>query len=230
MPAECLGGGLRIMRPQRLIDCNMVEIALFDGAGLRDGDLPVVEHERIKVGHEVREQGIAGAAIDRDVELPVADQEMHRISHGLLLDRQGLLEARKRVVIDAQRGFGRDGPLDQETRLVNGLEIVGVDRARTRDADLQRVDLAADDPRPGALADGDHAHRRQRLDGAAHRLAADVKERGELPLAWKLVANLKNARRDQRRKLVADPLAHGPTTDLRFEMRGLCKDLLRRCA
>ena len=88
MPAESLGGGLRIVRPQRLIDRDVVEIALFNRAGLRDGDLPVVEHERVKVGHEVREQRVAGAMIDRDVEFPVANQEMDRISYGLLLDRQ----------------------------------------------------------------------------------------------------------------------------------------------
>ena len=113
---------------------------------------------------------------------------------------------------------------------MNGFEIVCVDRARTRDADLQRVDLSADDPRPGALADGDDADRGQRLDGAAHRLAADVQERGELALARKLIANLKDARRDQRRKLVADPLAHSPAADLRLEMRSLCEDLPRRGA
>ena len=39
----------------------MVEIALFDSAGLRDGDLSLVEHESIEIGHEVREQRIARA-------------------------------------------------------------------------------------------------------------------------------------------------------------------------
>ena len=114
----------------------------------------MIEHERVEIGNEVREQGVARAAVDRDVELPVADQEVYRISYGLLLDCQGLFEARERIVVDARCGLGRDGPLDQETSLVDGFEIVGVDRARTRDADLQRIDLAADDPCPGALADG----------------------------------------------------------------------------
>src|SRR5579872_5753497 len=131
--------------------------------------------------------------VDRDVELPVADQEMHRIAHGLLLDRERLFEACERVVVNARRRLGGDSPLDQEAGLVNGLEIVCVDRARTRDTDLQRVDLAADDPSPRALTDGDDADRGQGLNGPSHRLAADVKERGQFALARKLVADLKNA-------------------------------------
>ena len=122
--------------------------------------------------------------------------------------------------------LGGYGALDQEARLVNGIEIIGVDRARAGDADLQRVDLPADDTRPRALAHRHDADRRQRLDRAAHGLTADRQQRSELSLARQLFADLKDAGRDERGKLVADPFAHRAPTDLSPEMRNLRENAL----
>ena len=117
--------------------------------------------------------------------------------------------------------FRGDGALDQHARLVDGIELIGVDRAWARDADLERVDLAADDPGARTLAHRDDADRRQRLDRAAHSLTADRQQRGEVTFARQFLADLKNPRRDERRELVADPFAHRAPADLGSQMRSL---------
>ena len=105
----------------------------------------MIKHEHIEIGDKVGEQRIAAAAIDREMKLPVADQEVHRIVHRLLLDRKRLFEADERGSVDMESRFRSYGALDEDARLVNEVEIIGVDRARAGDADLQRVDLPADD-------------------------------------------------------------------------------------
>ena len=124
--------------------------------------------------------------------------------------------------------LGGDSALDQQARLMHGIELIGIDRARAGDADLQRVDLPADDARARALADRHDADRRQRLDRAAHGLTANRQERGEFSLARQFFADLKDARCDERRKLVANPLAHGAPADLRPQERTCAKDACRR--
>ena len=61
--------------------------------------------------------------------------------------------------------------------------------------------------------------RRERLDRAAHSLTADREQRGKVPLARQFLADLKDARRDERRELVADPFAHRAPADVSSEMR-----------
>src|SRR5437879_13494215 len=128
------------------------------------------------------------------MEFPVADEEVHWIAHRKLLDRKRLLEPGEGLVIDARRGFRDNGALDQQASLVHGFDVVAVDRARTRDADLQRIDFLADYARTRALRDLDDALGRQRLDGAAHGLAADGQQRGALPLAPQFIPALQDSR------------------------------------
>src|SRR4029077_9913953 len=143
MPPDSVGRRLRIVGAQSVEDRDMIEIALLDRAWLRDSRPAVVEHERIEISDKVREQWVAAAAIDREVKLLVADQKVRRVAHRLFLDRQRLFEAGKRRVVDVDGRLGGDSALDQQARLMDGIELIGIDRARTGDADLQRVDLPA---------------------------------------------------------------------------------------
>jgi hypothetical protein len=221
---------LRIAGAQGLEDRDMIPIALLDRARLRDGNPAVVEHEHIEIGDKVCEQRIATRAIDREMKLPVADQEMHGIAHRLLLDRERLFEAGKRRIVDVNGGLCGDRALDQDARLVDGIELIGIDRVRARDADLERIDLPADDARARALTHRDDPGRRERLDRAPHRLTTDREQRGEVPLARQFLPDLKNARRDERREFVADPFAHRAPADLGSQMRSLGENAGRRRA
>ena len=59
------------------------------------------------------------------MKLPIADQEMDGIARRLLLDQERLFKADKRRIVDVDGRFRRDRALDENTRLVNGIELMG---------------------------------------------------------------------------------------------------------
>src|SRR6185437_421279 len=66
-----------VARAQPGHDLDVVLIAAQDGAGLRHRPAPLLHQIAIEPHDEVREQRVGGAAIDREVELAVADEEAH---------------------------------------------------------------------------------------------------------------------------------------------------------
>ena len=50
------------------------------------------------------------------MKLAIADQEMHGIAHRVLLDRERLLKARERLIVDVNGRLRGDRALDQQAR------------------------------------------------------------------------------------------------------------------
>ncbi|MCY1296243.1 hypothetical protein D9M70_456180 [compost metagenome] len=67
---------------------------------------------------------------------------------------------------------------------------------------MAEIDIA--DPRATALRHLDDTARSQRLDGTAHRLAADMKHIGEFPFPRQDVAGAQHVGGDQHHQLVSD--------------------------
>src|SRR6185437_7024922 len=94
-----------IVRGQRLEDLDVIAITPLDRARVGHRDTAVIEHERIEIDNEVREQLIGRAAVDRKMKLAVAYEKVNRILNGLFLNRERAFEPRQGLVIDPVRRF-----------------------------------------------------------------------------------------------------------------------------
>ena len=112
---------------------------------------------------------------------------------------------------------------------MDGVDVVGIEGARHREADRHGPDVRLHHACACAVRDRDDAACRKLPDRASHRLATDRKGRGEIPFARQGIADLQDPRGNQGFKLVADLVLDGALVHPAAKRREAHRGFRLRC-